>query len=208
MFVQTSVNKCFKQSPGKCLLLVSKAALRADSCPLLVTDCHQESSASVENPESLELGTSTQSTSSVCSAERTTNACFLQQKEEGGRGVNSGIYVMLDTPPVQPLVWLWMCHGAPGAPFQVCPADRAVCSGAFKEDFCSRGSTETAAPAATWLLCLQLGLQGAHPNPCSSAVTHPRGSSSLCTHLEQGEHHLAGITSLQPHQGGSVAVAG
>lgn len=91
VFVQTSVNKCFKQSPGKCLLLVSKAALRADSCPLLVTDCHQESSASMENPESLELGTSTQSTSSVCSAERTTNSCFLQQKEEEGRGVNSGI---------------------------------------------------------------------------------------------------------------------
>lgn len=45
----------------------------------------------MENPESLELGTSSQSTSSVCSAERTTNACFLQQKEEGGRGVNSGI---------------------------------------------------------------------------------------------------------------------
>lgn len=47
---------------------------------------------------------------------------------------------------------------APAAPFQVCPAGRAGCSGASKEDFCFLGSTETAAPAATWLLVPPAGL--------------------------------------------------
>jgi len=49
MLVQTSVNKCFKQSKWKCLLFVNKVALLGDSSSLLVAVI-RVSQTSVENP--------------------------------------------------------------------------------------------------------------------------------------------------------------